>query len=62
MVKGEAIMAVPEGMITTSQIWSEDGNNNQAVEEATQESVSEEANATESEVVEGGSETEDDSE
>jgi hypothetical protein len=55
-------MAVPEGMITTSQIWSEDGNNNQAVEEATQESVSEEANATESEVVEGGSETEDDSE
>jgi hypothetical protein len=58
MAEGEKIMAVPEGMITTSQIWSEDGNNDQAVEETTQESVSEEANATESEVVEGGSEAE----
>jgi len=55
-------MAVPEGDITTSQIWSEDGNDNQTVEETAQESVSEEADATESEVVEGGSEAEDDSE
>jgi len=51
-------MAVPEGDITTSNVWSEDGNDDQTVEEATQESVSEETNATESEVVEGGSETE----
>jgi len=58
MVEGETIMPIPGGNITTSQIWSADGNDNQTVEETTQESVSEEANATESEVVEGGSEAE----
>jgi len=60
MVKGETVMPIPGGNITTSQIWSGDGNDNQAVEETTQESVSEEADATESEVVEGGSEAESD--
>lgn len=51
-------MPIPGGDITSTETWGQNGNDNQAVEEATQESVSEEANATESEVVEGGSETE----
>ena len=51
-------MPIPGGEITSTETWGLNGNNNQAVEEATQESLPEEANATESEVVEGGSETE----
>jgi hypothetical protein len=51
-------MPVPGGEITSTETWSESGDNNQAVEEAAQSEVQEEVNATESAVVEGGSETE----
>jgi hypothetical protein len=60
MVKGERIMPVPGGEITSTETWSEGGDNNQAVEEAAQSEVQEEVNATESAVVEGGSETDSD--
>ena len=49
---------IPGGEITSTETWGLNGNDNQTVEEATQESLPEETNATESEVVEGGSETE----
>ncbi len=53
-------MPVPGGEITSTETWSEGGDNNQAVEEAAQSEVQEEVNATESAVVEGGSETDSD--
>ena len=52
-------MPVPEGNITTSEIWSDPNVvNDQTVEEMEASKVQEETNATEQEVVEGGSETE----
>ena len=44
-------MPVPQGNITSTQTWSLDGDNNQAVEETQEEQVQEEADATEQEVV-----------
>jgi len=59
MVKGEKIMPVPGGEITTTEIWSNpDAVSNQVVEEAQEDNTTGEADATEQEVVEGGSETE----
>jgi hypothetical protein len=50
-------MPTPEGVISTSQIWSDpNAVNNQAVEEVEKSKVQEEADATEQAVVEGGSE------
>jgi hypothetical protein len=62
MDKGEAIMPTPEGIISTSTgAVDQNASINEAVEETTQDNTtSEEANDTESEVVEGGSEAEDD--
>jgi len=55
----EKKMPVPEGEITTSEVWSEpDVSNDQTVEETEASEVQEEVNATEQAVVEGGSETE----
>jgi Holliday junction resolvase len=55
----EKKMPVPEGEITTSEVWSEpDAVENQTVEETEAVEVQEEADATESAVVESGSETE----
>ena len=55
----EKKMPVPEGELTTSEIWSEpDAVENQTVEETEAVEVQEEADATESAVVESGSETE----
>jgi Holliday junction resolvase len=55
----EKKMPVPEGNITTSEVWSEpDVSNDQTVEETEASEVQEEVNATEQAVVEGGSETE----
>jgi len=52
-------MPVPEGELTTAEIWSDpNAINNQTVEEMEESKVQEEANATEQAVVEGGSETE----
>ena len=52
-------MPVPGGEISTSQIWSNpDAVSNQVVEEAQEDITTGEADATEQEVVEGGSETE----
>jgi len=59
MVKGEEIMPVPGGEITTTELWSNpDAVSNQVVEEAQEDNTAGEADATEQEVVEGGSETE----
>jgi hypothetical protein len=59
MVKGETVMPVPEGELTTAEIWSDpNGVNNQTVEETEASKVQEEINATEQAVVQGGSETE----
>jgi hypothetical protein len=59
MVKGEEVMPVPGGEITTTEIWSNpDAVSNQVVEEAQEDITAGEADATEQEVVEGGSETE----
>jgi hypothetical protein len=59
MVKGEEIMPVPGGEISTSQIWSNsDAVSNQVVEETQEDNTAGQADATEQEVVEGGSETE----
>jgi hypothetical protein len=59
MVKGEKIMPVPGGEITTTELWSNpDAVSNQVVEEAQEDNTAGEADATEQEVVEGGSETE----
>jgi Holliday junction resolvase len=55
----EKKMPVPEGEITTSEVWSEpDVSNDQTVEETEASEVQEEVNATEQAVVQGGSETE----
>ena len=52
-------MPVPEGELTTAEIWSNtDAVNDQTVEETEDIKVQEETNATEQAVVEGGSETE----
>ena len=52
-------MPVPNGEISTSQIWSNpDAVSNQVVEEAQEDNTAGQADATEQEVVEGGSETE----
>ena len=59
MVKGETVMPVPEGELTTSEIWSDpNAVEDQTVEETQASEVQEEVNATEPAVVEGGSETE----
>ena len=52
-------MPVPGGEISTSQIWSNpDAVDNQIVEETQEDNTAGQADATEQEVVEGGSETE----
>jgi len=57
--KREKKMPVPEGELTTAEIWSDpNGVNNQTVEETEASKVQEETNATEQAVVQGGSETE----
>jgi hypothetical protein len=59
MDKGETIMPVPGGEITTSDVWSNpDAVDNQVVEEAQEDNTAGQADATEQEVVEGGSEAE----
>ena len=59
MVKGEEVMPVPGGEISTSQIWSNpDAVSNQVVEEAQEDNTAGQADATEQEVVEGGSQAE----
>jgi hypothetical protein len=59
MVKGETIMPTPQGDITSTETWSEsDAVSNQVVEEAQEDNTAGEADATEQEVVESGSETE----
>jgi hypothetical protein len=61
MVKGETIMPVPEGELTTAEIWSDpNGVNDQTVEETEASEVQEEADATEQAVVESGSEADSD--
>ena len=51
-------MPVPEGVITTTELWEQpNGNNNQTTQAQAQDGISEEAvSTTEQEVVEGGSE------
>jgi len=52
-------MPVPEGVITSTDTWSEsDAVSNQVVEEAQEDNTAGEADATEQEVVESGSEEE----
>jgi hypothetical protein len=52
-------MPVPGGEITSTETWSEsNGVSNQVVEEAQEDNTAGQADATEQEVVEGGSETE----
>lgn len=52
-------MPVPGGEITTTEIWSNpDAVGNQVVEEAQEDNTAGEADATEQEMVEGGSEAE----
>ena len=52
-------MPVPEGELTTSEIWSDpNAVEDQTVEETQASEVQEEVNATEPAVVKGGSETE----
>lgn len=57
-------MPVPQGQITTTQTWktpaqeAANANDNQTVEEATQESVTEEVVTTEQAMVKGSSDTE----
>jgi hypothetical protein len=59
MVKGEKVMPVPGGEISTSQIWSNpDAVSNQVVEETQEDNTAGQADATEQEVVEGGSQAE----
>jgi hypothetical protein len=62
MDKGEAIMPTPEGILsTTTGAVDQNASINEAVEETTQDiATSEEEIVSESEVVEGGSEAEDD--
>jgi hypothetical protein len=59
MAKGETVMPVPEGNITTSEVWSNsDAVSNQVTEEAQEDSTTGEADAQEQAVVESGSEEE----
>ena len=59
MAKGEEVMPVPGGEVSTSQIWSNtDAVSNQIVEETQEDSTTGQADAQEQAVVEGGSETE----
>jgi hypothetical protein len=59
MRQREKKMPVPEGDLTTSEIWSDpNAVKDQTVEETQAVEVQEEVNATEPAVVEGGSETE----
>jgi len=52
-------MPVPEGELTTAEIWSDpNAINNETVEETEDVEVQEETNATEQAVVQSGSETE----
>ena len=52
-------MPTPSGDITSTETWSEsDAVNNQIVEEAQEDITTGQADATEQEVVEGGSEAE----
>ena len=52
-------MPIPGGELTGTEIWSNpNGVNDQTAEETQASEVQEETNATEQEVVEGGSETE----
>ena len=52
-------MPVPEGNITTSEVWSNsDAVSNQVTEEAQEDSTTGEADAQEQAVVESGSEEE----
>ena len=61
MDKGEEVMPVPEGNITTSNVWSNpDAVSNQTTEETQEDNTTGQADATEQEVVEGGSETDND--
>ena len=54
-------MPVPEGDLTTAEIWSDpNGVSDQTVEETKASEVQEKTNATEQAVVQGGSETESD--
>jgi hypothetical protein len=54
-------MPVPEGELTTAEIWSDpNAIKNQTVEETEAVEVQEEVNATEPAVVESGSETDND--
>jgi hypothetical protein len=57
MVKGETVMPVPEGVITSTDTWSESNAvSNQVVEEAQEDNTAGQADATEQAVVESGSE------
>ena len=57
----EKKMPVPEGELTTAEIWSDpSGVNDQTVEETEASEVQEEADATEQAVVESGSEADSD--
>jgi hypothetical protein len=59
MAKGETVMPTPGGEITTTELWSNpNAVSNQVTEEAQEDITAGEADATEQEVVEGGSETE----
>ena len=52
-------MPTPGGEITTTELWSNpNAVSNQVVEEAQEDNTTGQADATEQEVVEGGSETE----
>jgi hypothetical protein len=59
MAKGETVMPIPGGELTSSQIWSNtDAVSNQIVEETQEDSTTGQADAQEQALVEGGSETE----
>jgi hypothetical protein len=59
MVKGETIMPTPQGDITSTDTWSNaDAVSSEIVEEAQEDNTAGEVNATEQEVVEGGSQAE----
>jgi hypothetical protein len=59
MAKGETVMPTPGGEITSTELWSNtNAVNNQTTEEVQEDIAEEEADATEQEVVEGGSEAE----
>jgi hypothetical protein len=59
MAKGEEVMPIPGGELTSSQIWSNtDAVSNQIVEETQEDSTTGQADAQEQAVVESGSEEE----